>query len=141
MPEPTIVWAVDLERGSSLQEVTGTLTLAPDALEFQPRDERLPLRRIELDHVRKVKRLRASPVLMVVHERDARRVQTAFYFAQPPPIDPKPSPPATPLSFGRQTKRKARRQAVGYLATTNQRKKEEVREWEGAVRDAIARRC
>jgi hypothetical protein len=131
------VWAVDLERGSSLADRKGTLTLDAEVLAFEPREEGRPARRIRLSDIRKVKRLRASPVLLVSHAERERVVRTAFYFIQPPPIDPPVTQPTSPLSFGRSSKRKERRRNVGYLTTSNPGKKEELREWESALRTAL----
>jgi hypothetical protein len=131
------VWAVDLERGSSLADQQGTLTLEGEVLSFEPRDEGRRPRRIRLEDIKKVKRLRGSPVLLVAHAEHDRVMRTAFYFIQPPPIDPPVSAPTSPFSLGRSSKRKERRRNVGYLTASNPRKKEELREWESALRAAL----
>jgi hypothetical protein len=130
------VWAVELGRGSSLADLQGTLALEAEVLSFDPREEGRPARRIRFADIRKVKRLRGSPVLLVVHADQGGIAQTAFYFIQPPPLDP-PVRTTSPFSFGRSSKRKERRRNVGYLTASNQRKKEELRAWEAALRTAM----
>jgi hypothetical protein len=131
------VWAVELGRGSSLADLQGTLALEAEVLSFDPREEGRPARRIRFADIRKVKRLRGSPVLLVVHADQGGIAQTAFYFIQPPPLDPPVRTTTSPFSFGRSSKRKERRRNVGYLTASNQRKKEELRAWEAALRTAM----
>lgn len=85
MPEPVTVWKVRLRRGD-LREHEGTLRLDDDALVFEDTastDET----RLEFSAIRSAKRVRASPILLVAHEDRGERVETAFYFSQPPPLD------------------------------------------------------
>jgi hypothetical protein len=141
VPTPVTVWAVELDRGSSLQDHQGTLSLEGGTLEFRPREDGRPTLRIRAADVTKLKRLRASPVLMVQHRNGERIQRTAFYFIQPPPIDPQPATlPTSPFSFGRTSKRRARRVNATYLGAGNRQKKLEVREWEGALRQVMERR-
>jgi hypothetical protein len=78
-------------------------------------------------------------VLLVVHERRAVIVRTAFYFVQPPPLTAFQEGQAerATLATLRDPRRKARRQNVGYLGVMNRTKKPQVREWERAVRAAV----
>jgi hypothetical protein len=139
MPEPTTVWAVDLIRDPR-SDRGGTLSLQPGALVFQAHAESSEALRIPLDSVKKVRRLRGSPVLLVVHDRNGLEAQTALYFVQPPPLDPvagraeRPSP----LPFGRTSRRRVRRQNVGYLGLSNREKRGQVQEWARAVVEAVA---
>lgn len=141
VPAFVTVWAVELGRGASLQEHKGTLSMSDDALLFAPRKEETPALRIPFGDVAKVKRLRGSPVLLVEHGHSGRPTQTAFYFVQPPPIEP-PAGSATlrptPFSFGRTSKRRVRRQNVSYLGVRNREKKAQLREWEQEVRERVA---
>lgn len=108
---------------------------------FAPRKEEAPALRIPFGDVAKVKRLRGSPVLLLEHGHSGRPTQTAFYFVQPPPMEP-PEGSATmrptPLSFGRSGKRRARRQNVSYLGAWNREKKAQLREWEEEIRERVA---
>ena len=141
MPPPVTVWAVDLGPESRLEEVKGSLALREDSLVFTPRDERRPERPFVLAEIATVRRLRGSPVLMIVREADGLPVRTAFYFVQPPPLerDDTPTRP-TPFGVGRNSKRKVRRQNVSYLGMWNKEKKALLREWERRVREAVASR-
>jgi hypothetical protein len=138
MPEATTVWAVDLIREPK-KDREGILSLQPGHLVFEPRAPGAAPLRIPLSTIRRARRLRGSPVLLVVHERNGVAVDTAFYFVQPPPLEPvvgRGERP-TPLSFGRASKRRARRQNVGYLGMSNREKREHVAEWARAVTEAV----
>ena len=145
MPKPVTVWAVELEKDARLEDVKGTLRLAEDALVFEPREEgRRPEARIALEEIVKVRRLRGSPVLIVVRSTPAGERRTAFYFVQPPPIAvitgetvERPTKTRT-LSDLRNPRRKARRQNVSYLGVMNREKKQALNDWVRAVRAAIA---
>ena len=140
MPAPITVWAVDLGRGSSLEEVKGSLSLSSDALIFTPRDETRPERRFGLAEITKIRRLRGSPVLVVLRQGEGREpLRTAFYFVQPPPLErPNDDTRPTPLGIGRNTKRKVRRQNVNYLGLWNKEKKAVLVEWERQLRGAVS---
>jgi hypothetical protein len=143
VPAFVTVWAVELGRGASLQEYKGTLSVSDGALLFTPKKEEEETRalRIPFGDVAKVKRLRGSPVLLVAHGHSGRPTQTAFYFVQPPPIEaPEGSATLrpTPFSFGRNGKRRVRRQNVSYLGVWNREKKAQLREWEQDLRERVA---
>jgi hypothetical protein len=140
MPRPVTAWAVQLTKGAAQDDVKGTLELQDDALAFSPADAHPDLR-IPLVTISKVRRLRGSPVLMVVYGTPEGAKRTAFYFAQPPPLgvllgqDPLDRPRG--LEAFRSPKRRARRDNVGYLGVTNRQKKDLLMEWVRAVRVAI----
>lgn len=140
VPEATTVWAVDLIREPK-KDRQGTLSLESHHLVFEPRAAGTGALRIPLAAIRKVRRLRGSPVLLVVHDRNGRTDDTAFYFVQPPPLEPVlgQGERPTPLSFGRASRRRARRQNVGYLGFSNRSKREQIDEWVAAVLEAIRR--
>lgn len=137
VPEATTVWAVDLIREPK-KDRQGTLSLQPEHLVFEPRAAGTGALRIPLAAIRKVRRLRGSPVLLVIHERNGATIDTAFYFVQPPPLEPVlgQGERPTPLSFGRASRRRARRQNVGYLGFSNRDKRQHIDEWVRAVVDA-----
>jgi len=137
MPEAVTVWMVKLAPGLA-QERRGILSLQPDAIVFEASDgsEVLP---IPLAHVRRARRLRGSPVLLVAHDAGGRAARTAFYFVQPPPLNDdqgQPERPA-PLGFRKSSRRRARRQNIGYLGTWNRQLKAGIEEWEHAIKDAV----
>jgi hypothetical protein len=142
VPRAVTAWAVELARGIEPNEVKGTLELSDAALLFTPLDEARPGLRIVLTDIQKVRRLRGSPVLMVERTVSGDPRRTAFYFAQPPPLNAllgtAPERP-TGLAVFRSPKRKARRDNVNYLGLTNREKKETLAEWVRAVREAMAK--
>ena len=137
------MWAVELAKEVEPDEIKGTLELSEAALLFTPDDEKLPGLRIPVPDIVKVRRLRGSPVLMVERTVSSGRRRTAFYFAQPPPLNALlgTGPPERPsgLSAFRSPKRRARRDNVNYLGLSNRDKKPVLAEWVRAVREAIAR--
>jgi hypothetical protein len=153
MPRPTKVWMVPL--GRCPVEIVGDLRLEEDALLFTPRGEDTPATRISFEKLIRVKRLRASPVLIVRHTdgRDAR-VQTAFYFTQPPALthivksrtpepaataDPRSIPRPAPFGLGLRgpSKRKSVRTNATYLTQEASNRKRELQEWVEAIREAV----
>ena len=139
VPDAVTVWAVDLIREPK-KDRQGTLSLQPGQLVFEPRAAGTGALRIPLGAIKRVRRLRGSPVLLVVHERNGSTSDTAFYFVQPPPLEPVlgQGERPTPLSFGRASKRRARRQNVGYLGFSNRDKRAEIDGWVRAVLEATA---
>ena len=131
-PVPRTVWEVDLVRGR-LDERRGSLAIEADAIVFRP-DAGGADRRLALADVRRVRRLFASPVLVVTH--GVAVVETAYYFVEPPPLRP---PAETSLRPGLGSpRRKLRRQAFARLAEGNRMLREELRSWERALREAVA---
>jgi hypothetical protein len=142
MPEAVTVWMVELSPGLATQERRGTLSLQPDVIAFVPSDGSEDVR-IPLTQVRKARRLRGSPVLVVTHDAGGRAVRTAFYFAQPPPLEDLRGEGAerpAPLGFRKSSRRRARRQNIGYLGTWNRQLKADIEEWEQAIRHAVGDR-
>ena len=136
----TTVWEVELRQGGPMSDREGSLALETDSLVFEPADGASP-RRIALTDIRKVRRLRGSPVLLVIHTERGTTARTAYYFAQPPPLDrhtqPLPQERLLVLAMRKNTRRYVRRQNVGYLGMWNRQKKGLLAEWERAVRTAI----
>ncbi|MEW6058717.1 MAG: hypothetical protein AB1551_00990 [Actinomycetota bacterium] len=138
MPNAATVWAVKLGRGL-VDEREGTLALGPDDLTFEAADG-LSHVRIPLVDLRGARRVRGSPVLLVSHQAGERTEQVAFYFVQPPPLEPEPVTAIdhrAALSAARLTRRKTRRQNVRYLGLWNREKKAEVQQWAAAIRSAM----
>jgi hypothetical protein len=139
VPRPTIVWMVHLGRGAPPVEVRGTLRLGETALEFAAVDAGGDTS-IGFAAIRKAKRIRGSPVLMVDWVEGATKRRTAFYFSQPPPLAPAPHSPGAippgplgPFTRTTPTKRQVARMNLGYLRSTSAANRETVRAWEREV--------
>ena len=143
MPQPMIVWMVELER--SPDDIEGMLTLDERSLRFEPTDCGGD-RTIELTHVTKVKRVVGSPVFLVHTLEEGVKRATAFYLSKPPPLAP-----AAPLSseapptliFGNRgpkpaSKRKQRRANASYLASASTELGPTEKEWMLEIRAAAA---
>ena len=89
--EPVTVWMVHLGLGDGRKaaEVRGTLTLGNDGLEFVERKTGADVR-FDYTSIQRAKRVRGSPVLLVDWRRGEESRKTAFYFSQPPPLEPVP---------------------------------------------------
>jgi hypothetical protein len=149
--DPETVWMVELGRGDPT-DVRGELSLEPEALVFTESGGG-PSFRAELGGIRSARRVRGSPILMVVDETASGTRRTAFYFAQPPPLTP-PEPGAEPLprsglsarptgGFGamrRTSKRRHMRTNIGYLTASSSGKKTLIKRWVAELRAAIAAR-
>ena len=150
MPQTVTVWAVELGRDSDLKEHKGVLSLDALVLRFAPTKEAGTEVEFPLREIRQVKRLRGSPVLLIVRSADGVVRRTAFYFVQPPPLPTEHGyggaadarglvSPGSFLRLAiRNQKRRARKQNVGYLGIMNKEKKAEIAEWDRAVRQAVA---
>jgi hypothetical protein len=136
---------VHLERGGDLREIKGTLRLEEEALVFEARGtgERTSF---PLGSVRRAKRTFGSPVMVVRWMNDGARRETAFYFAQPPPLPGAradvPSSaedllrtrrPGLIASARQSSRRRQRRQAIGYMTTHAGASKESIGAWVRAI--------
>lgn len=127
-------------------EVRGTLTLGERGLEFVERKTGADVR-FEYGTIRRAKRIRGSPVLMIDWRKGGEDRKTAFYFSQPPPLEPMPrsptlEPPRGPLGpFTRATpsKRQVARMNLGYLRSTSASNRVVVRAWAEAVTKRVER--
>jgi hypothetical protein len=115
MLEPVVVWKVELRRGRDPVDVEGTLTLTDDALVFEDLDG--DTTSIDFSEIDRARRQRMSPILLVRH-RDTSLGETAFYFAQPPPLGP-PDP------------------NTGYLSTKGTVLKPTIQAWVDEVRAKV----
>lgn len=125
MPEPVTVWAVRLGTGTS--ERKGTLSLDDAHLSFKP-DRGAETAEIPLSGIHRVKRGVGSPVLLVEFDVEEGQGRMAFFFAQPPPIDP------TKAGFRRV---KERRENLGRFLAQNTSRRSLVREWRRALQAAV----
>lgn len=140
-PEPTTVWMVTLARGEVDKDVKGTLETVDDALVFTATKERTQSV-FPFGAIRRAKRLRGSPVLMIEWSRDAEDLRrTAFYFTQPPPLYPaagsseaaQRTERVSAFPIRRSGKRRAQRVNTRYLQTVGINRKEQIQGWADAV--------
>jgi hypothetical protein len=145
MPEPTTVWMVHLRRGEAVVEVEGEIDLTGDAMVFTGKEDGEPVS-FAFTSVRRAKRLRGSPVMLLEWQIDDEPRKTAFYFSQPPPLAP-PEPGQTTLpgdpfttrptgAFGairRSSKRRHQKTNIQYLQTVGIRQKDEIKAWVDAI--------
>ena len=122
-------------------DVRGTLSLESDAVVFTEAISTIESR-FPLEHMQQPKRVRGSPILLVVHRANGELQRMAFYFSQPPPLRP-PEPGSTSLpgrgidarpmgAFGamrRSSKRRHMRSNLGYLTTANASYRSVIQEW------------
>jgi hypothetical protein len=141
--EPATVWMVHLGMGPNPPEIRGTLTLGDDALEFVDRKTGAS-ERFDYVTIRRARRIRGSPVLLVDWQADDVERKTAFYFSQPPPLAPAPGSapleprgPLGPFSRTTPTKRQVARMNLGYLRSTSVAHRHTVRAWARAVEERI----
>lgn len=137
--EPVEVWMVHLGAGSKPAEVRGILTLGEEGLEFVERKTGADVM-FEFGSIRRAKRIKGSPVLLVDWRKDGEDRKTAFYFSQPPPLDAVPRSPTIeprgalgPFTRATPSKRQVARMNLGYLRSTSATNRKVVRAWAEAV--------
>jgi hypothetical protein len=146
MPEPITVWMVHLGRGRDPQEVKGVLALHADTLVFTHAREG-GTTRFPLAQVRRARRNRGTPILMVEWvDREVKR-STAFYFVKPPPLHPEergglddPAGPSQRPGLGalrKSTKRRQYKQNVTYLTSSGGTMKQMVQAWADELRPLL----
>jgi hypothetical protein len=141
--EPVTVWMVHLERGGDLQDEKGTLRMEEDALVFASKRSEA-VTRFPFSATRGAKRVLGSPVLVVRwRDGDVRR-ETAFYFAQPPPLRRADTPMTErqalrtqrPSLFGMargQSRRAQRKDAIRYLTARSADSRDSIGPWAKAI--------
>jgi hypothetical protein len=139
--EPVTVWMVHLGLGDGKKpaEVRGTLSLGDEGLEFVERKSGADVR-FDYTSIHRAKRLRGSPVLLVDWRKGEEHRKTAFYFSQPPPLEPvprtasiEPRGPLGPFTRATPSKRQVARMNLGYLHSTSAVQKDVVKAWARAV--------
>ena len=143
--EPVTVWMVHLGLGDGRKaaEVRGTLTLGDEGLEFVERKTGADVR-FDYTSIQRAKRVRGSPVLLVDWRRGEESRKTAFYFTQPPPLEPvprtatiEPRGPLGPFTRATPSKRQVARMNLGYLRSTSVAKKDIVKAWSRAISEKL----
>jgi hypothetical protein len=138
MPQPVVVWKVELGHGSDLREVKGTLHLDDESLVFVTGPAATETRFPHAD-TRRARRIRGSPILVLHWERDGQERRTAFYFVPPPPIAGHPgADDATAASAGGllrrpPSKRRKQRENVRYLGASAGELKATIQAWAVAI--------
>jgi hypothetical protein len=140
--DEAIVWMVPLVKGGA-EEHRGTLTLEDGEVVFTDRraTDRVS---IPVTDIKKAKRVRGSPILVLTLGEGSSRREVAFYFAPPPPLKgqtplrPKIAPFGGVRDTDRTTK-KVMRTNVSYLHQANASLKAEIEGWLRAIREAGGR--
>jgi hypothetical protein len=125
--------------------VRGTLILGEHGLEFVERRTGADVR-FDYASIRRAKRVKGSPVLLVDWRRGDEDRKTAFYFSQPPPLEPvtrsatiDPRGPLGPFTRATPSKRQVTRMNLGYLRSTSAANKRVVQAWAEAVSERSSR--
>ena len=137
---------VHLGVGRKPLEIRGTLTLGESGLEFVEKKTGADIR-FGYGSIRRAKRIRGSPVLIVDWQKDGEDRKTAFYFSQPPPLEPVPRSPTIdpprgllgPFTRATPSKRQVARMNLGYLRSTSVASKGLLRAWADAVTERAGR--
>jgi hypothetical protein len=113
------VWMVELGGGRPPTDTRGRLSIEEEALVFEAHETASRMA-IPFADAHRAKRLRLSPVLLLRWREASRDRQTAFYFVQPPPLEPPEQPvsvtPPGPFEMLRgPSKRRQRRQNANFL--------------------------
>jgi hypothetical protein len=131
------VWM--MHSGVGTEGLHGTLTLESEALVFRPKESGRGPERFPLSRIRRVRATFATPVLELRLERGFVPRIIGFYFVPPPSWEP----PERDLYKGFwgsasriTTKRKARKAAAAQLLTASVDKRDAVKSWVQAVRQA-----
>jgi hypothetical protein len=136
------VWMVELNAGTPPTDTRGALSIGQDALVFEA-DGTASRTAIPFVDAQQAKRLRMSPVLLLRWRESARERQTAFYFVQPPPLDPPDehlsvTPPGPFEMFRRPSRRRQRRQNAGFLSVNAGHLRPTILAWAEEVQRRIA---
>ncbi len=126
---PSTVWMVSAKTGVTGRK--GTLSLEADSVVFRPASTAFGDTIIPLNGLRKVRRVRGSPVLELHAALQDQPPVMAFYFVPPPDL----SPPDD-LRIRLLPKRTARKDAITQLRQGNLRKKAEIGAWAAAIERA-----
>jgi hypothetical protein len=125
----TTVWMVHAltdERGEK-----GRLSIEGDALVFHPQSGSGE-HSFRFDQVKKVRRTWGSPVIELRLDIPQGLPAVAFYFLEPPSLEP---PPDTRFSF----RRRRRRDAIVQLTRANSSRGKEVEQWVELIRSRVGR--
>jgi len=135
--DPATVWRVQLRKGD-MRDREGTLRIESDALVFRESGSASEIR-VGFHEISSARRVRASPILIVVHDEGGERTEIAYYFSRPPPLEAPPPGSAGATSAGRPlgpfaamrrtSKRRHQRENVRYLSTKAAGLKATIQAW------------
>ena len=128
MDRISTVWMVHARTG--LDGRKGTIALRDGSLLFDPESKVNAESRFALSDIRRVRRVRGSPVLEISVQTDGQPPLIGFYFIRPPSLDEGPD-----TRYLR--RRRARKDALNKLRLANSKKKAEVQRWADAIRGAM----
>jgi hypothetical protein len=128
MPQASRVWMLHARTG--LNGIKGTLAIDGTRLVFRPESPMAGESVFEMSDLRRVRRVRGSPILEIYPGSQALPPVVGFYFVKPPSL----TEPYDSLNFI--DRRKARKRAMNTLRGANALKKGEVERWVGAIRSA-----
>jgi hypothetical protein len=126
----SVVWMVNARTG--LQGRQGRLRLAGTRLVFEPRSNSFGDTVLQVAEIKKVRRVRGSPVLEVSVDRPDFPELTGFYFVKPPDLRENEAGSFLPF-FGR---RRARKSSLNVLRGANVRTRDEIEDWVRAISEA-----
>jgi hypothetical protein len=123
------VWMVSERTGVHGRK--GTLSLEADSVVFRPASTAFGETVLPLRDLRKVRRIRGSPVLELRVAISEQPPVVAFYFVPPPDLNPPED-----LRIRLLPKRTARKDAIAQLREGNLRSKAEISAWAEAIERA-----
>ncbi len=126
---PSTVWMISVKTGVTGRK--GTLSLEADSVVFRPASTAFGDTIIPLKGLRRVRRVRGSPVLELHAVLPDQPPVIAFYFVPPPDLS---RPDDLRIRF--LPKRTARKDAITQLRQGNLRKKAEIGAWAEAIERA-----
>jgi hypothetical protein len=118
---------------TGLDGVRGTLALEEEALVFRPDAPGAPAWWFRLEHLRRVRRVRFSPVLEVEVRPPGTPPLVGFYFVQPPSLR------ETREELNPFRRRSARKAAIRQLRLANRWRKDEIEGWVRAISESMCR--
>jgi hypothetical protein len=121
---------------TALTGVKGMLLLEEDELVFRPHRKGAGDTRVRVDLIRRVHRVRGTPILEIYPNGTSLPTVVGFYFVEPPKIgaDPTDTPYAALNPFRAHS---GRRTALRRLRLANSEKKDEVQAWVEALRSRL----
>jgi hypothetical protein len=136
------VWMVELGAGRPPTDTRGRLSIGSEALVFEAHGG-ASRTTIPFANARQAKRLRMSPVLLLRWREASADRQTAFYFVQPPPLDPPEqrvsvTPPGPFEMLRRPSRRRQRRQNASFLTANAGTLRPTILAWAKEVERRIA---
>jgi hypothetical protein len=129
MARASNVWMIHATTG--LNGIRGTISLEGQDLVFRPESGREGETVFRVSEIKKVHRVKGSPILEIFPTSASQPSVVGFYFVKPPSLqDDEP----TTLNFLH--RRTGRKKALNALRTANAFKKDEIDRWVRAIRAA-----